>query len=1279
MKKINLILSFILLNTIVFPAYAVDDGDTKLIIQQDVGIKIKNPSATFHLNGTGLFEDGTVSFSNTSPVTFNSLALVNSNLQIPTGAAPGFVLISNATGVASWADPLTVTSAGDNLGNHVATQNLNMATRNITSANIISANVFNGGVFRGNGSGLTGVSASNGTINNTIIRNSSFNGGTVNNSVVNNSTINNSIVNNGFLQDPTINGLAAFTTNSIAEFKGQVKITTNAGAGKILISDKNGKAMWTYPGMVQTNGDNMGNHTANRNLDMASHDITSVKNITATSFNGGTFNGTFQGDGSGLTNVKSSVFKILANTILNNGSQASYANNFLIGSPSMDDSGNSSHDAKFFFNKAKAAFRAGTAEGNEWNDINVGQNSIAFGKNTRASGENSLAVGNGSSAIAISSISLGYNTTAAGPYSVALGYNTIANQNFSTAFGNSSEARGRNSTAFGYFSKATGEGATAFGKQNLASGIDSIAFGQEAQATNVNAIAIGKNVRSTGNQAFTIGSGNSNLDMLTNSINNSLAIGFATNQPTLFVGPAAGGSTDGKIGIGTNTPQDLLDVDGRLRTREFRMPTGAANNFILTSDGIGVGTWKSLAAIGGDGDDLGNHTATTHLDMATRNIINAGTIIAASFGGSGGGITDINAANISTGVLHIDRIPNIPASKLASLSLDDLTDAITNSARNNVFVGENSGNATTTTQRSTALGKDALKTITTGTNNTAVGYLSMHGLTTGFGNTAIGTRAGAGLMAAAEGNTNIGARTMSSFNSAFGLGNPQANGKYNTNIGELAGGGLYDGDNNVNIGAGAGKYMSNASNNVAIGYGAMANTDQAGAQNNIAIGYEAGQNMAGGRENIVIGSFADVQTGYNVYSGRNNIILGNGIKNSFDTNNSVNIGNLILGGMPTSIAAKDGSIIISGSLEATKIKLTTGTGAGKVLTSDAAGNATWQTAPSGADNLGNHSALRDLNMADNDILSAGNITSKDINSKQIKATGLFVKNDVASAAGTRVYAEIPITEGYADFVTTTRGSGGVLAEKWAIGSLGDTRPVTNGGPNAFYIFQHKNKLNAAVNRYRYHVTDGGFTGIDTQVDAKATLDVGGGTPDKIDGKDDLLVKDDAEIDGSIFAGEVNTGCIVLGDGTRICSKQDIIDIISSAGSSNNTGCSADGYYNIPETSVSDGGTNQGYGSGTSTGDFSQCDKIYYRDTGHSLTRTWSFISPPRTGPVVFRAVRDRNGQSVGPGTWYWFNNANITITNARQAIHDGRLYGVKEFRCQYNKPTNHFTCTYHAL
>jgi hypothetical protein len=51
----------------------------------------------------------------------------------------------------------------------------------------------------------------------------------------------------------------------------------------------------------------------------------------------------------------------------------------------------------------------------------------------------------------------------------------------------------------------------------------------------------------------------------------------------------------GKVGIGTTNPADKLHVNGVVQMNGFKLPTGASDGYVLTSNGSGVGAWKVIA------------------------------------------------------------------------------------------------------------------------------------------------------------------------------------------------------------------------------------------------------------------------------------------------------------------------------------------------------------------------------------------------------------------------------------------------------------------------------------------------------------------------------------------------------------------------------------------------------------------------------------------------------------------------------------------------------------
>lgn len=154
----------------------------------------------------------------------------------------------------------------------------------------------------------------------------------------------------------------------------------------------------------------------------------------------------------------------------------------------------------------KAAFRMGGIDGTQWNDANIGNYSVAMGWNTIASDTGAVALGDTVTVNGVGTVALGKNITlpAASDYSLALGY--------------------------------------------------------EITSTSLGTGAIGAYLATTADGAAVIGSGISAAQKLTNNTVNSLAIGFNSTIPTLFIGPSSGAGTTGNVGVGTTTPRTRLEL-----------------------------------------------------------------------------------------------------------------------------------------------------------------------------------------------------------------------------------------------------------------------------------------------------------------------------------------------------------------------------------------------------------------------------------------------------------------------------------------------------------------------------------------------------------------------------------------------------------------------------------------------------------------------------------------------------------------------------------------------
>lgn len=255
---------------------------------------------------------------------------------------------------------------------------------------------------------------------------------------------------------------------------------------------------------------------------------------------------------------------------------------------------------------AKAAFRAGSVGGTEWDNVNIGINSFAGGLSTRAQGNYSTALGYLSYAYGFASTAMGNSSLAFGGSSTAFGYNTNAHGDYSISMGNSTFANGIASTAMGSNSNAIGLMSTVMGNSTYASGDFSTAMGNQTAATGSSSIAMGNLTTSSGSSSTAMGSGTSasgdySIAMGNNTMataDYSTAMGYDTKASGNF-SLALGHSTVANYFSGTvigsyNDNASGNPVNFSTTNRIFQIGNGTADNArsnamtVLQNGNIGV-------------------------------------------------------------------------------------------------------------------------------------------------------------------------------------------------------------------------------------------------------------------------------------------------------------------------------------------------------------------------------------------------------------------------------------------------------------------------------------------------------------------------------------------------------------------------------------------------------------------------------------------------------------------------------------------------------------------
>lgn len=275
---------------------------------------------------------------------------------------------------------------------------------------------------------------------------------------------------------------------------------------------------------------------------------------------------------------------------------------------------------------ARAAFRTGYVHSTNWNKSNVGYYSFAAGNDTRASGTSSIALGAGAVASNTNAVAIGHLTVASGEVSLASGSQTTASGSASTTFGfgsvasafasfaggNNSTASGTASIALGNAAFAIGNTSTAFGNNTYAFGESTTAIGEGTQARGVRSLSAGYSTRAHGFASTVIGQFNDTIVAPQTSI--------SATTPLFIIGNGESNSTrsnamvvlkNGKTGIGTNAPENRLDVrsDGAANTPEIVLGliSDVSNRPVLQFSELATATPTSGMSIEYDGTGSGSN------------------------------------------------------------------------------------------------------------------------------------------------------------------------------------------------------------------------------------------------------------------------------------------------------------------------------------------------------------------------------------------------------------------------------------------------------------------------------------------------------------------------------------------------------------------------------------------------------------------------------------------------------------------------------------------------
>jgi hypothetical protein len=470
-----------------------------------------------------------------------------------------------------------------------------------------------------------------------------------------------------------------------------------------------------------------------------------------------------------------------------------------------------------------------------------------------------------------------------------------------------------------------------------------ITNGVSTSSTGIATYTAGTGVTMTGGPNYTINSTVQGTS-ITPGANNNISVtgtapsytvsapGYSLSAPSASAIQISNGVSTSSTGIATYTAGTGVTMSGgpnytiNSTVQGTSITPGANNNISVTGTAPSYtvsAPGYSLSAPSASAIQITNGVSTSSTSIATYT---AGTglsltgaspnlTISANTTGTNAIWTTLGNAGTNTLTNFIGTTDNVPLNfrvnnqKAGSIDHQQL----------NVLLGYQTGTAITTGSSNVAVGHQALASLTTGERNTAIGYQTLFNNTTGIINDAVGYKA---LYNNTSGGSNVAFGYFALTSNTVGGGNVA--------VGREA---LYmNSTGDSNTGVGLSSLMLNSIGTENTGFGKYTLFNNSTGFHNTAVGANALYNNTTGNNNTIVGYDADVATGNltNVtaigYNSKvrtsNSLVLG-------DTTN-VNVG--IGTGSPTKKLDVRGQVRIVDGTQ----------GAGKVLTSDASGNASWQ-------------------------------------------------------------------------------------------------------------------------------------------------------------------------------------------------------------------------------------------------------------------------------------------------------------------------------------------------